>query len=210
MTLVIVDQHRMSADTYCTITAPDGSVTVEDNYSKIHPLPFQVILPSGETTFTTVGFCGDPVTFIEIYEAMLALGEEFTTVTTQQLMDLRFTDQGSGQVIIPFPCGAASFIYRNGRMYLPKERHGETLGFGSVYDGLETSGGTDNRVWYSIFLDAISDERLPGANITYRHHDTVVDMDKHATASTVRAPEAKRSYRAINRLYKLGRKTGRG
>lgn len=205
MTLVVVDQHRITADTYCTITDAQGNVKVEDGYSKIHPLPFRLILPSGERSFTNLAFCGDPVTFLEIYELLQVFGDADREIDYSVLLDVRFNAKGAGQLIIPFAGGVATIRYRQGRMLEVEEHHGEVFGFGNVYHNQgHDEMFTENRVWYSIFLDAIARDRLPGAAVTYRYHNDVVELDRHATATTVRAPSAKRSYRAMNRLYRVG------
>lgn len=193
MTLIVIDQYRTTADTYCRVTDAQGSVEVQDDYPKVFQMPYRVRLDDGTETFTTVAFCGDPRTFTELYQQFPS-GEAGSVVDLNDLLAITAThNPGDGRVLIPRPNGVLVLPFSGGAFLAPESREGEIFAFGSAYSFTPNPyTQEEGRVWYSIFLDAIHAGDLPGDHITFLPHSEHSIEGRTALEGSVKPRRKKR------------------
>lgn len=169
MTLIVVDQHRTTADSYATQHEGDKT-TVHNDFPKIlrmkAPLHYR---PGGYTSFHTVAYCGSANTFVAFWKRIDEQQSEGVVLSELDLLQAAQELNGEPcQVIFPFSNAVLVLMVGNGHAEV-EWREGSVHAFGGSY--VEPAHGQEEyRTWYSIFYDAWDAGKLPGQDIHFMSH----------------------------------------
>lgn len=183
MTLIVVDKYRTWADSYARVTDENGTHW-ESNFPKVFPMNGRVEVES-HLSYTTVAFCGDAHGFLAFYEKLEDALNQSPTLTGETLLELSADYQGRPVLVIMPSKGAVIALHLGGDAGPVLEvRKGETQVFGGDYHP-NRSVACEDQAWFSIYQDAINAGLLPGPDVHFRVHKTVVDSTEAIPASAV-------------------------
>lgn len=195
MTLLVVDQFRMVADSYAEVTDTQGETRIERDFPKMVTTHYQVF-HAGEESFASMGFCGDAATFVEFIGRLKDRPDLVTSDYLSQIADTHMREYNRCLVVIPFPNAVLSIHMGGSQDVLVEYFEGATHAFGAGYEYTQPPGGMEEmRAWFSVFYQAIENGGVPGRDVHYLEHTTSLEP-REPTEETL---EPARKCRTISR-----------
>lgn len=205
MSILIVDQYRMAADAYTTVTLPSGETLTEGHYPKVFRLP-RPVKEDGRVSFTTVGFVGDPDVFTSWWDTLIepTQNEDPDASAPYHLNPESVIAPDGGaetHVVMAFENAVLVHSYAEGR-WTSRWQFGAVHGFGGAYLPHGDAFETEVRPWYSILIDAIRESRVPGWEVQSLAH---VSEEKEAVFFSLEPSETRKRTKAHKRKRRSGR-----
>lgn len=170
MSLVVVDQFRMTADSYVTHLVNETEKG-HSGYRKIHALEGQVRYED-RLSYCSVSFIGDADVFEMFHERLKTalypsrpLDAQRLTHMVQGLPEQRCT------IIFPFENAALRLVIDPNAAPCLMLDEGSVLGYGSAYTPQYDPVMGEYRAWFAIFLDAVREGTLPGNDVHFATHN---------------------------------------
>lgn len=168
MTLLVIDNGELYADTYASVTAEDGNQRYMEEFPKIFRIDCPVVYER-HTSYHHIAFTGDAHTFYWFLTMLMHVSRIEGTVSVPMENLVTILERAVTpplRIILPTPTGALT-IYAN-KNHPPKVEylHGTVLGFGAAYNepGHQV---TEGRTWHEIFVQSYELGDLPGGDIHY-------------------------------------------
>lgn len=173
MTLLVIDNGELYADTYASVTAEDGNQRYIEEFPKIFNIDHPVV-HEHHISYRHIAFTGDAHTFYWFLTMLMHVSRIEGTVNIA-MADLVTMLNGVAttplRIVFPTPTGALTIFAMRGHEPVVDYHHGTVLGFGSAY----TEPGhqaLECRSWHEIFTEAYTTGDLPGGDM---HHVDLTD-----------------------------------
>lgn len=175
MTLLVIDNGELYADTYASVTAEDGNQRYMEEFPKIFRIDCPVVFDH-HISYQHIAFTGDAHTFYWFLTMLMHLSriEGTVTVPMESLVTiLNGVVTKPLRIVLPTPTGALTIYVSTGHPPKVEYLHGTVQGFGSAYNE-PGHNVMECRTWHEIFIQSYNLGDLPGGDI---HHVDLTDPD---------------------------------
>lgn len=170
MTLITIDQFRVTADSYA-VEDDHGKKTVIESFPKILRTPDRIIYTKEDRqSFKTVAFCGSATTFVPLWETLSAEMERRRGLTEHDVK--RLCDKCPGEAVLlifPFSNACLTVLAGQAAPAVVNWYEGDIHAFGDGYVK-PFDGAVEYRSWYSIFFNAWDAGTIHGPAIHFLPH----------------------------------------